>query len=72
VKGTRVAINLPATFTYNPQTYKVSVTHIMKNTENEFGLDEQVTVEYTPDEILGSFEFIGNEEWDASDRVWED
>jgi hypothetical protein len=71
VKGTRVAINLPSTFTYNPETYRVSVTHRMNNPDNKFGFGEQVTVAYTPDEILNSFDFRGNEEYDASDRVWE-
>ena len=70
VKGTRVAINLPSSFTYNPETYKVAVTLTKTNKENKFAFGEQIVLEYTPDEILDSFDFIGNEEYDATDRVW--
>ena len=70
VKGTRVAINLPSGFTYNPETYKVAVTLTKTNKENKFAFGEQIVLEYTPDEILDSFGFIGNEEYDATDRVW--
>lgn len=72
VKGTRVAINLPTSFTYNPETFKVSVTLTKRNPNVRFDFGEQIVEEYTPDEILECFDFIGNEEWDASDRVWKD
>jgi hypothetical protein len=72
VKGTRVAINLPSSFIYNPETFKVAVTLTKRNPDIKFDFGEQVVVEYTPDEMLESFDFRGNEEWDASDRVWED
>ena len=72
VKGTRVAINLPSSFRYNPETYKVAVTLTKTNPNIKFDFGEQVVVEYTPDEMLKCFDFIGNEEWDASARVWED
>ena len=72
VKGTRVAINLPTSFTYNPETFKVSVTLTRRNPNVRFDFGEQIVEEYTPDEILECFDFIGNEEWGASDRVWKD
>jgi site-specific DNA recombinase len=72
VRGTRVAINLPSTFRYNPETYKVEVTLTKRNPNIKFDFGEEVIEEYTPDEMLKSFDFIGNEEYDASASVWED
>ncbi len=72
VRGTRVAMNLPSSFRYNPETFKVAVTLTKRNPNIKFDFGEQIVEEYTPDEMLKSFDFIGNEEWDASDRVWED
>ena len=53
---------LPSTFTYNPETFKVAVTLTKRNPNVKFDFGEQVVVEYTPDEMLKSFDFIGNEE----------
>ena len=74
------------TITINDNTYNIKVNDIRFTKPNtflnstdtyscytiKFDFGEQVVVEYTPDEMLESFDFRGNEEWDASDRVWED
>ena len=54
VKGTRVAINLPNSFTYNPEAYKVAATLTKTNKDNKFAFVEEIVMEYIPDEMLSS------------------
>lgn len=73
-KKGKLAINLPTSFEYNPETHKV-VVKMMKNSGKNpdgsfnFNLDEEVK-EYSADETLESFDLVGLEEYDATKEIW--